>query len=216
MASPTHALRQRIPRVTEGIAFTHHPVHWGGITRFGERSGPTRVDLKTKAPDSSTLVTRVLVTMTRLYVGVRVAVRRQVPRGGERGPFAPALLVARPALTGFVPLTRLIVSSPHVSQPKGGQEVVLLRWGRGTLSVDPRKTCPQGVAPTVRAGLISRPDDRRSYRASRPANLGFSVSAVLLARVAPVGRSGLRSLPEQTSYSCSRMRPRAQTACIRR
>ena len=31
---PNDALRAWIPRVSEGIAFTHHPVHWGGFTRL--------------------------------------------------------------------------------------------------------------------------------------------------------------------------------------
>jgi hypothetical protein len=31
---PNEALREWIPRVSEGIPFTHHPVHWGGFTRL--------------------------------------------------------------------------------------------------------------------------------------------------------------------------------------
>jgi hypothetical protein len=30
---PNDALKEWIPRVSEGIAFTLHPVHWGGFTR---------------------------------------------------------------------------------------------------------------------------------------------------------------------------------------
>ena len=35
---PNQALSEWIPRVTEGIAFTHHPVHWGGFTRLDPRA----------------------------------------------------------------------------------------------------------------------------------------------------------------------------------
>jgi quinol monooxygenase YgiN len=31
---PNDALMEWIPRVTEGIHFSLHPVHWGGFTRF--------------------------------------------------------------------------------------------------------------------------------------------------------------------------------------
>jgi len=31
---PNEELRAWIPRVAEGIRFTHHPVHWGGFTRL--------------------------------------------------------------------------------------------------------------------------------------------------------------------------------------
>ena len=31
---PSDALKEWIPRVSEGIAFTLHPVHWGGFTRL--------------------------------------------------------------------------------------------------------------------------------------------------------------------------------------
>jgi hypothetical protein len=42
--------------------------------------------------------------MPRLQRGRKMPVREMPPKMGERGLFAPALLVARPALTGFVPL----------------------------------------------------------------------------------------------------------------
>ena len=32
---PNEELEAWIPRVAEGIRFTHHPVHWGGFTRLG-------------------------------------------------------------------------------------------------------------------------------------------------------------------------------------
>lgn len=35
---PNEELREWIPRVTEGIAFTHHPIHWGGFTRLQART----------------------------------------------------------------------------------------------------------------------------------------------------------------------------------
>ena len=31
---PNEELKTWIPRVAEGIRFTHHPVHWGGFTRL--------------------------------------------------------------------------------------------------------------------------------------------------------------------------------------
>ena len=31
---PNDPLKEWIPRVSQGIAFTHHPVHWGGFTRL--------------------------------------------------------------------------------------------------------------------------------------------------------------------------------------
>jgi hypothetical protein len=33
-SEPNDALRAWIPRVSEGIEFTFHPVHWGGFTRL--------------------------------------------------------------------------------------------------------------------------------------------------------------------------------------
>jgi hypothetical protein len=35
---PNEALTEWIPRVTEGIAFKHYPVHWGGFTRLDARA----------------------------------------------------------------------------------------------------------------------------------------------------------------------------------
>jgi hypothetical protein len=35
---PNDALREWLPRVTEGIEFTHFPVHWGGFTRLDART----------------------------------------------------------------------------------------------------------------------------------------------------------------------------------
>jgi hypothetical protein len=35
---PNDALKEWLARVTEGIAFTHYPVHWGGFTRL-QRAG---------------------------------------------------------------------------------------------------------------------------------------------------------------------------------
>ena len=34
---PNAELREWIPRVAEGIRFTHYPVHWGGFTRLSGR-----------------------------------------------------------------------------------------------------------------------------------------------------------------------------------
>ena len=31
---PNEEVKAWIPRVAEGIRFTHHPVHWGGFTRL--------------------------------------------------------------------------------------------------------------------------------------------------------------------------------------
>jgi hypothetical protein len=31
---PNDALKEWLPRVSEGIAFTFHPLHWGGFTRL--------------------------------------------------------------------------------------------------------------------------------------------------------------------------------------
>ena len=31
---PNEELKAWIPRVVEGIRFSHHPVHWGGFTRL--------------------------------------------------------------------------------------------------------------------------------------------------------------------------------------
>jgi hypothetical protein len=41
---PNEALIAWIPRVAEGIAFTHYPVHWGGFTRLaaGQPAGDRR------------------------------------------------------------------------------------------------------------------------------------------------------------------------------
>jgi hypothetical protein len=36
---PNEALSEWIPRVTEGIPFTLHPVQWGGFTRLGAGAG---------------------------------------------------------------------------------------------------------------------------------------------------------------------------------
>ena len=67
-----------------------------------------------------------------------MAVRDRAPKVGERGLFAPALLVARPALTGFVPLTRLIVGSTSCESTRRGHRSGRLHWGRrGNLFVDP-------------------------------------------------------------------------------
>ena len=45
---------------------------------------------------------------------------------GERGLFAPALLVARPALTGIVPLTHLIVGTPSCESTQRGTRQIEL------------------------------------------------------------------------------------------
>jgi hypothetical protein len=32
---PNDAIERWLPKVTEGIRFTHYPMHWGGFTRLG-------------------------------------------------------------------------------------------------------------------------------------------------------------------------------------
>jgi hypothetical protein len=39
---PNDALREWIPRVSSGIRFTHHAVHWGGFTRLPRAETTTR------------------------------------------------------------------------------------------------------------------------------------------------------------------------------
>ena len=74
--------------------------------------------------------------MTHVGALDKMAVRDMSPWVGERGLFAPALLVARPALTGFVPFTRLIVSTTSCESAQGREG--LMSFQRRARASDPR------------------------------------------------------------------------------